>query len=75
MGSRCYLHHRFAMMMMMISLHMFDIMYENIEVLVVEFVCMVLGKVDNPNGCSDFLDVVAVVVVVYERKMMMDYRL
>jgi hypothetical protein len=48
-------------------------MYENIEVLVVDFVYMLPGILDNPNNYNDLLD-----VVVYEKKVMMnskDYHL
>ncbi len=58
---------------LIIFLHMFHIMYENIEVLVVDFVYMLPGILDNPNNYNDLLD-----VVVYEKKVMMnskDYHL
>jgi hypothetical protein len=43
-------------------------MYENIEVLVVDFVYMLLDILDNPNNYNDILDF----VVVYEKKVMMN---
>jgi hypothetical protein len=46
---------------------MFHILYENIEELVVDFVYMLLDKLDNPNNYNDVLD-----VVVYEKKVMMN---
>jgi len=52
---------------LIIFLHMFHILYENIEELVVDFVYMLLDKLDNPNNYNDVLD-----VVVYEKKVMMN---